>query len=88
MKIKTVLDKTDFIPMIKIPRFWMAPSTLHKGSILEVEPEIGHQLLATYPKAFQVVSYDDPVKQKRIKKVDEESLTHGESAAEFSVAEG
>lgn len=86
MKLKCVLVKTDFVPMVKSPRFWIAPETLHNGSNLEVAPEIGHQLLATYPGAFVVVSYDEPTK-KRSKQIVAEDLSHG-SSAEFSIAEG
>lgn len=84
MRLKCELERVDFVPMVKTPRFWMSKKTLKKDSILDVEPEIGHQLLAAYPGAFRVESYEDK-KPERKKKVSEESLTHGESAGDFVV---
>lgn len=71
----TLESKVDFVPMLKSPRFWQPKSTLKAGSVLEVEEDIGHQLLATYPKCFKVLAYAE--KKTRNKKVDEASLQHG-----------
>jgi len=86
MKLKCILTKTDFVPMVKSPRFWISPETLHQGSNLDVAADIGHQLLSTYPGAFTVVSYDEPTK-KRSKQIVADDLVQG-SAAEFTIAEG
>jgi hypothetical protein len=86
MKLKCTLVKTDFVPMIKSPRFWISPETLHLGSAIDVAPEIGHSLLSTYPGAFTVLSYDETPK-KRTKQMVADDLVQG-SAAEFTIAEG
>jgi len=49
--------KSDFIPMVKKPKFWIAPKTLKEGDQIEIDDATGHQVLATYPGAFRVVSY-------------------------------
>lgn len=81
MKLKSVID-TDFVPMVKKPKLWITSRSLKKGATIDVEPEIGHQLLAAYPGAFEVISYGDssPVRKQRIKQVKQEDLT--ELAAE------
>jgi hypothetical protein len=84
MRLKSVI-KTDFVPMVKKPRMWISAETLRVGSVLDVEPEIGHQLLASYPGAFQVVSYEEPTR-KRTKQVKSEDLVEG-TAAEFGIVE-
>jgi hypothetical protein len=73
MKLECVLKKVDFVPMVKVPRFWISPETLKSGSILEVVPDIGHQLLAAYPGAFKVISYEEPA-PRRNKRVEEKDL--------------
>jgi len=67
MKIKCVLERVDFIPLLKVGgRIWQPEKTLGKGAVIEVEDAIGHQLLANYPGAFEVVSYGEaPVKTRR-----------------------
>lgn len=75
MKIKCVLPRTDFVPMVKTPKFWIAPETVREGAILEVEPEIGHQILAAYPGAFQVLEYGKPGPKPKQKKVESDDLT-------------
>lgn len=86
MKLKCTLLKTDFVPMVKTPRLWISPETLRAGTMVDVPADIGHQLLAAYPGAFVVVSYDE-IPKKRSKQVTAEDLTHG-AASEFSIAEG
>lgn len=73
MKIKCVLPRTDFVPMVKTPRFWISPETVKMGSIIEIEPEIGHQLLANYPGAFQVMDYNE-VPKPRKKRMEPEDI--------------
>jgi hypothetical protein len=68
MKLKCLLEKVDFVPMLKSPRFWMAPETLKKGSILEVSPDIGYKLMADYPNAFEVL--EEKVRKKTVKSED------------------
>lgn len=66
-------SKTDFIPMVKKPKFWIAPKTLKALDQIEVDDEIGHQILATYPGCFKVLGYgndrpaqaSEPVKRGR-----------------------
>jgi hypothetical protein len=75
MKLKTILNNTDFVPILKKPRYWVSSETLKFGSILDIEPELGHMLMAVYPGAFQVVSYEEREKQsRRVKKMDEETI--------------
>lgn len=75
MKLKCVLPRTDFVPMIKSPRFWIASETIREGSVLDVEPEIGHQILAAYPGAFHVLDYGKTGPSKsRNKKIDSGDL--------------
>ncbi len=81
MKLKCTVKNADFIPMIKKPRFWMANVTLKAGSQLDVEDDIGHQLLASYPGSFEVVSYTNP--SKRTKQLDQGQLTHSEPVSDM-----
>lgn len=88
MKLKSMI-KTDFIPMVKTPKFWISPETLREGSLLVVESAIGHQLLAQYPAAFQVINYDDepnpaPEKTRRRKQMQASDLSTGQDET-FSV---
>lgn len=85
MKIKCVLPRTDFVPMVKTPRFWISPETVREGSVLEVEPEIGHQILASYPAAFQVLEYGKPGPKPKNKKVEAADLTMKVEEPEFEV---
>ena len=67
---------------------WISPSTLNNGSIIEIEPDIGYQLLSSYPGCFQLLAEEEaaPVK-RRNKKVEESDIVHGATASEFSIAE-
>lgn len=62
MILECVLKSTDFIPIVKKPKFWMAPTTMSFGSQLTIDDEIGHQILAAYPGAFKVTQYGDAPK--------------------------
>lgn len=75
MKLKCVLKdpKIDFVPMIKGAKFWISPETLRSGSVISVADDLGHQLLANYIGAFEVVSYGEEPK-KRSKQIKEEDL--------------
>lgn len=78
MQLKCVLKKVDFLPMVKSPFFWISEETLGYGSVLEIEDRIGHQLLAQYPEAFEVLSYGKLEEEKpksRRKQVSSEQLT-------------
>jgi hypothetical protein len=75
VKIKCVLPRTDFVPLVKTPRFWISPETVRDGHILDVDPEIGHQILASYPGAFQVLEYGKPGPKPKQKKVESDDLT-------------
>lgn len=78
MQLKCVLKKVDFVPMVKSPIFWISEETLGFGSVLEIEDRIGHQLLAAYPEAFEVLSYgklEEEKPKKRSKQVSSEQLT-------------
>ena len=86
MKLKCILTKTDFVPIVKSPRFWISPETIREGSSIDVSSDIGHQLLSTYPGAFKVTSYDEPTK-KRSKQIVAADLTQG-SAQQFARSEG
>ena len=87
MKLKSMI-RTDFIPMIKTPKFWISNETLREGSLIEVPAEIGHQLLSQYPAAFQVVSYDEELSpapaKRRSKQIVQSQITEG-PAETFSV---
>lgn len=56
MILESIL-KADFIPMVKKPKFWIAPKTLKEFDQIEIDDATGHQVLATYPGAFRVVAY-------------------------------
>lgn len=74
MKLKCLLNNVDFVPMIKSSKsFWHCTETLRKDSILDVEEQIGYQLLAMYPTAFQV--YNEPEKRRK-KTVESDMLSH------------
>jgi len=49
--------KTDFIPMVKKPAFWISSKTLKEGDKIEIDDATGHQVLAAYPGAFKVLAY-------------------------------
>ena len=68
MQLKCVLEKFDFVPMVKSPKFWISEETLGHGSILEIDDVIGHQLLASYPGKFEVLSYGSEEKLKKKQK--------------------
>ncbi len=86
MQLKCLLKTVDFIPLVKSPRFWISPETVHFGSSIHVSSEIGHQLLSTYPGAFTVTNYDETTK-KRSKQIVAADLTQG-SAQEFARSKG
>lgn len=72
-------SKTDFIPMVKKPKFWIAPRTLRAGDHIEVDDEVGHQILAAYPGSFKVIAYGAPAvaaepAQKRGRKPTEQKV--------------
>lgn len=74
MKLKCLLERVDFVPMIKTnATYWRSPETLRKDSLLDVEEQIGYQLLAMYPSAFQV--YNEPEKRRK-KAVESDMLSH------------
>lgn len=76
MRLKCTLDKVDFVPMLKSPKFWIASETLRKGSVLEVAPEIAYKLMAEYPGAFEV--QEEKVRKKAVK-ADELQNTEAEA---------
>ena len=88
MRLKATIGKIDFVPMIKKPRMWISPTCLVNGSILDIEPEMGYQLLATYPGCFKILAEDEvsPVK-RRNKKIEESDIVHGATASDFTIAE-
>lgn len=85
MKLKSTVRNADFIPMIKKPRFWLSPVTLKFGSLFDVEDDIGHQLLATFPGSFEVVSYES--KAKRTKQIDTQAQISHSDAVGGMIAE-
>lgn len=84
MKLKCTVKNADFIPMIKKPRFWLSPTTLKFGSQFDVEDDVGHQLLATFPGSFEVLSYES--KARRTKHIDTQAqITHSGPIADMVV---
>lgn len=71
--------------MVKAPIFWIAPETVREGSVLDVEPEIGHQILASYPGAFHVLEYGKPGPKPKNKKVEAGDLTMKVEEPQFEV---
>jgi hypothetical protein len=59
MILRCTKKNGDFIPMVKIPYFWQPKATIKFGEELEIEDLLGHQLLATYPGCFEVMSFGD-----------------------------
>lgn len=60
------------MPMLKSPIFWISSDTLTYGSVLEVDDRLGHQLLAAYPEAFEILTYttkEEEKPKKRTKQV-------------------
>ena len=80
MQLKCLLDKVDFVPMVKTPFFWISPETLRLGSLLEVEDKVGHHILAAYPGSFEVLKYDGQEVKKRTKKVAETDLEKSDAS--------
>ena len=77
--------KSDFIPMVKKPKFWIAPKTLKEGDQIEIDDATGHQVLASYPGAFRVIAYGNerpaaahPEPQKRMRKAVEQKIVTAE----------
>jgi hypothetical protein len=68
MFLKCILKRTDFIPMVKSPRFWQSSKTLSDGDEIEIDDATGHQVLAAYPGAFQVVGYGEREKKTEVKR--------------------
>lgn len=89
MKLRSLL-KTDFVPMLKHPRLWICPETLRFGSIIEVEDQLGHMLMANFPGGLEVVdgSNKEPPR-KRTKQVHASDLTVTDlQSTQFEVLEG
>lgn len=77
MQLECTLENFDFIPLVKLSNsIWQPKKTLSKGSIFEVQDEIGHQLLAQYPKAFKVLGYGEAPSKRRAKQMTSDSLTN------------
>lgn len=72
MKLKCILPRTDFVPMLKLETgLWMPKETLQEGSEIEVAPEVGYALMATFKGAFKVLSHEDkPERKPRTKQAD------------------
>lgn len=78
MILECTLKSTDFVPIVKKPRLWIAPHTLGFGSQLTLDDEIGHQILAAYPGAFKVLQYGDaPKAETKTRKKDYEKKVTG-----------
>lgn len=87
MKLKSLL-KTDFVPILKTPTLWICPETLRNGSLIEVDEQIGYQLLAGYPGAFQLVDASAPTKgRKKTALVKSEDLRTPGETVHFELAE-
>lgn len=82
MQLKCTLERVDFIPIVKFGgKIWQPAKTLAKGSIFDVQDEIGHQLLSGYPGAFEVLAFGEAAKRTRTKQVTKESLQHVDGGA-------
>jgi len=68
MLLHCIKKTTDFIPMVKTPRFWQSSKTLKFGDELEIDDLLGHQILATYPGCFEVKSFGDSQKKAEAKR--------------------
>lgn len=72
MRLKCILPRADFIPMLKLEDgLWMPKETLKEGSEIDVPPEVGYSLMANFKGAFKVLSHEDkPERKPRTKQAD------------------